>query len=158
MLFKWIGTRYSPDGVFLQMGGNSINYFENCYFTNISTNLGHSSILHIKTGDAIVTNCTFINCTTDFGCLSVYNPKDDPTGTCVLARMNVTDSYFEGNYARTEPGCINNCGILVVNNSTFYKNSAFWWAGAIHTHGGANTTIYDSDFIDNLAGWNGGWC
>ncbi|WP_405289907.1 Ig-like domain repeat protein, partial [Methanobrevibacter sp.] len=156
VLFKWIGTRYSPDGVFLQMGGNSINYFENCYFTNISTNLGHSSILHIKTGDAIVTNCTFINCTTDFGCLSVYNPKDDPTGTCVLARMNVTDSYFEGNYARTEPGCINNCGILVVNNSTFYKNSAFWWAGAIHTHGGANTTIYDSDFIDNLAGWNGG--
>ena len=156
VLFKWIGTRYSPDGVFLQMGGNSINYFENCYFTNISTNLGHSSILHIKTGDAIVTNCTFINCTTDFGCLSVYNPKDDPTKTCVLARMNVTDSYFEGNYARTEPGCINNCGILVVNNSTFYKNSAFWWAGAIHTHGGANTTIYDSDFIDNLAGWNGG--
>ena len=156
VLFKWIGTRYQPDGVFLQMGGNSINYFENCYFTNISTNLGHSSILHIKTGDAIVTNCTFVNCTTDFGCLSVYNPKDDPTKTCVLARMNVTDSYFEGNYARTEPGCINNCGILVVNNSTFYKNSAFWWAGAIHTHGGANTTIYDSDFIDNLAGWNGG--
>ena len=69
---------------------------------------------------------------------------------------NVSDSYFEGNYARTEPGCINNCGVLVVTNSTFYKNTAFWWAGAIHTHGGANTTIYDSDFIDNLAGWNGG--
>ena len=156
VLFKWIATSYQPDGVFLQMCGNSVNYFEDCYFTNISTYLGHSSILHIKTGDAIITNCTFINCTTDFGCLSVYNPDDDPTKTCVLARMNVSDSYFEGNYARTEPGCINNCGILVVNNSTFYKNSAFWWAGAIHTHGGANTTIYDSDFIDNLAGWNGG--
>ena len=155
--FKWIGTRYQPDGVFLQMGGNvDYNAFINCYFTNISTNLGHSSILHIKKGNVVMTNCTFINCTTDFGCLSVYNPKDDPTGTCTLASMEVNDCYFEGNYARTEPGCINNCGILVVNNSTFYKNSAFWWAGAIHTHGGANTTIYDSDFIDNVAGWNGG--
>ncbi|MBR3139450.1 MAG: Ig-like domain repeat protein [Methanobrevibacter sp.] len=154
--FKWIGTRYQPDGVFLQMGGNVNNSFINCYFTEISTNLGHSSILHIKKGHLIMTNCTFINCTTDFGCLSVYNPKDDPTGLCTLASMEVNDCYFEGNYARTEPGCINNCGILVVNNSTFYKNSAFWWAGAIHTHGGANTTIYDSDFIDNLAGWNGG--
>ena len=156
VLFKWIGTYYQPDGIFIQMGGNSVNYFENCYFTNISTNIGHSSILHIKTGDAVVKNCTFVNCTTDFGCMSVYNPNDDATGTCLSARMNVTDSYFEGNYARTEPGCINNCGVLIVTNSIFYKNSAFWWAGAIHTHGGANTTIYDSDFIDNLAGWNGG--
>ena len=155
--FKWIGTGYQPDGVFLQMGGNSYdNAFTNCYFTNISTNLGHSSIVYIKRGYVNVTNCTFINCTTDFGCLSVYDPKDDPTKTCTHARMSVTDCYFEGNYARTEPGCINNCGVLVVTNSTFYKNSAFWWAGAIHTHGGANTTIYDSDFIDNLAGWNGG--
>ncbi|WP_404807845.1 Ig-like domain repeat protein, partial [Methanobrevibacter smithii] len=38
----------------------------------------------------------------------------------------------------------------------FYKNRAFWWAGAIHTHGGANTTIYNSNFTDNVAGWNGG--
>ena len=154
--FKWIGTRYQPDGVFLQMGGNSTNYIKNCYFTNISTNLGHSSIVYLKRGFATLENCTFINCTTDFGCVSIYNPKDDPTGICTSASMQVIDCYFEGNYARTEPGCINNCGILVVRNSTFYKNSAFWWAGAIHTHGGANTTIYDSDFIDNLAGWNGG--
>ena len=154
--FKWIGTRYQPDGVFCQMGGNTFNYIEDCYFTEISTNIGHSSILYIKLGDAIVTNCTFVNCTTDFGCLSVYNPKDDPTKLCTLARMEVYDSYFEGNYARTEPGCINNCGILTVTNSTFYRNSAFWWAGAIHTHGGANTTLYDCNFTDNVAGWNGG--
>ena len=154
--FKWIATRYQPDGVFLQMGGDSVNYFRGCYFHNITTDLGHSSILHIKLGDAVMENCTVINCTTDFGTLSVYNPNDDPKGLCVLARMNVTECYFEGNYAKTEPGCINNCGILIVKNSTFHKNSAFWWAGAIHTHGGANTTIYDSNFTDNLAGWNGG--
>ena len=154
--FKWIATRYQPDGVFFVMGGNAENSFKNCYFTNITTDLGHSSILHLKRGNATLSNCTFINCTTDFGCVSIYDPNDDPTKTCTGASMQVDDCYFEGNYAKTEPGCINNCGILVVNNSTFYKNSAFWWAGAIHTHGGANTTIYDSDFIDNVAGWNGG--
>ena len=154
--FKWIATRYQPDGVFFVMGGNANNFIKNCYFTNIVTDLGHSSILHLKRGYATLSNCTFINCTTDFGCVSIYDPNDDPTKTCTGASMQVNDCYFEGNYAKTEPGCINNCGILVVNNSTFYKNSAFWWAGAIHTHGGANTTIYDSDFLDNLAGWNGG--
>ncbi|MBQ7928174.1 MAG: Ig-like domain repeat protein [Methanobrevibacter sp.] len=154
--FKWIATRYQPDGVFFVMGGNANNIIRNCYFTNITTDLGHSSILHLKRGYATLSNCTFVNCTTDFGCVSIYDPADDPTKTCTGASMNVDDCYFEGNYAKTEPGCINNCGILVVNNSTFYKNSAFWWAGAIHTHGGANTTIYDSDFFDNLAGWNGG--
>jgi hypothetical protein len=154
--FKWISTYYQPDGVFLQMAGNADNAIENCYFNDISTNMGHSSIIHIKIGHVSLTNCTFVNCTTDFGCLSVYNPNDDPTGTCTGASMEVSDCYFEGNYARTEPGCINNCGVLVVSNTTFYKNSAFWWAGAIHTHGGANTTIYDCDFIDNVAGWNGG--
>ena len=154
--FKWIGTSYQPDGIFLCMGGDAYNYIKNCYFTEIITNMGHSSILHIKWGDAVMENCTFINCTTDFGCISIYNPLDDPTQLCTRARMSITDSYFEGNYAKTEPGCINNCGILIVRNSTFYRNSAFWWAGAIHTFGGANTTIYDSNFTDNVAGWNGG--
>ena len=154
--FKWIATRYQPDGVFFVMGGNSVNYFTDCYFDNITTDLGHSSILHIKSGDLVVQNATFVNCTTDFGCISVYNPNDDPTKTCTLARMDISDSYFEGNYAKTEPGCINNCGVLIVQNTTFHRNSAFWWAGAIHTHGGANTTIYDSIFTENVAGWNGG--
>ncbi|MDO5815702.1 MAG: hypothetical protein Q4Q18_08680, partial [Methanobrevibacter sp.] len=45
--FKWIGTSYQPDGIFMVMGGNAINYFDDCYFTDISTNIGHSAILHI---------------------------------------------------------------------------------------------------------------
>ena len=154
--FKWINTEYSPDGVFITMAGNVNNTIKNCNFYNITTNTGHSSILHIKYGSLYVENCTFINCTTNYGCISVYSPKDDSTKICTGARMDIADSYFEGNYAKTEPGCINNCGILNVYNTTFYKNSAFWWAGAIHTHGGANTTIYDSNFTDNVAGWNGG--
>lgn len=154
--FKWISTSYQTDGVFLVMGGNVNNTIKNCTFNNVTTNLGHSSILHIKYGDLAIENCTFINCTTDFGCISVYCPEDDSRGTCTGARMTVTDSYFSDNYAKTEPGCINNCGVLKVYNSTFYRNSAFWWAGAIHTHGGGNTSLYTSRFIDNVAGWNGG--
>ena len=70
--------------------------------------------------------------------------------------MTVKDCYFENNFAWTEPGCINNCAILTVYNTTFYKNRASVWAGAIHTHFYASATIYDSNFTDNVAGWNGG--
>ena len=103
-----------------------------------------------------VKNCSFKNITTEFGVLSIYDPEEDPTKNCTTAGMLVENCYFEDNYAHVEPGCINNCGQLIVKNSTFYKNRAFWWAGAIHTHGGANTTIYNSNFTDNVAGWNGG--
>ncbi|MBR4448364.1 DUF1565 domain-containing protein, partial [Methanobrevibacter sp.] len=154
--FKWISTSYQTDGVFLILGGDVNNTIRNCTFTNITTDMGHSSILHIKYGDLDVINCTFTNCTTDFGCISVYCPADNPSDICTGARMVVRDSYFSDNYAKTEPGCINNCGVLSVYNSTFYRNSAFWWAGAIHTHGGGNTSLYNSNFIDNVAGWNGG--
>lgn len=149
--FKWIYTLYNPDGVFIQMGGNGNNFIRNCVFENINTMMGHSCIVWLKKGDALLENCSFVNCTTDFGCVSVYN-KDSYTN----ARMTVKDCYFENNFARTEPGCINNCAILTVYNTTFYKNRASVWAGAIHTHFYASATIYDSNFTDNVAGWNGG--
>lgn len=149
--FKWISTLYNPDAVFLQMGGDGNYLIKNCIFEEISLNLGHSSIVWLKKGDALIENCSFINCTTDFGCLSVYNKNSFDN-----ARMTVKDCYFENNYARTEPGCINNCAILNVYNTTFIKNRSFWWAGAIHTHYYAVANIYDSTFIDNVAGWNGG--
>ncbi len=154
--FKWIATDYQSDGVFLTMAGNTFNSIKNCYFYNITTNIGHSSIVYIRRGDAALENCTFINCTTDFGCVSIYDPRDNPYGVCKNARMTMDNCCFENNYAKTEPGCVNNCGILIVNNTSFSNNSAYWWAGAIHTHSGANTTIYYSNFTDNVAGWNGG--
>ena len=154
--FKWINCEFQPNAIFLQIAGNTNNLIENCIFNNCTVTGGHSSFIHVVRGDLTLTNSTFTNMTSDFGCLSLYDPKDDPTDICTHARATVSNSYFEGNYARTEPGCINNCGVLVVRNSTFYRNTAFWWAGAIHTHGGANTTIYDSNFTDNIAGWNGG--
>ena len=149
--FKWICTLYNPDAVFLQMGGDGEYLIKNCIFEDINTNLGHSCIVYLEKGDALLENCSFINCTTDFGCVSVYNKNSFDN-----ARMVVKDCYFENNYARTEPGCINNCAVLTVYNTTFYKNRASVWAGAIHTHFYAVANIYDSTFIDNVAGWNGG--
>ena len=154
--FKWISLSYDPDGVFLRMGGNTTNLIKDCYFENINTSIGHSSIVYIKRGDATLDNCTFINNNNAFGCVGIYDPDDNPTQICTSARMIVTNCYFENNYASTEPGGINNCGVLTVYNTTFYKNRSRWWAGAIHTHGGANTTLYNSKFISNVAGWNGG--
>lgn len=130
------------------------NLLENCTFDNITALSGHSCVYYIKKGYTTVRNCNFTNINTCFGVLSIYDP--DAGLNCNTSHMLVENSYFENNYATTEPGCINNCGQLIVKNSTFYKNSAFWWAGAIHTHSGANTTIYDSNFTDNVAGWNGG--
>ena len=156
MTFKWIATEFGNEGVFLTMAGDTYNSLKNCYFYNITTTTGHSSIVYIKRGDAVLDNCTFINCSNSFGCVSIYDPRDDPSGVCTSARMTMDNSYFEGNFASVEPGCINNCGVLIVTNTTFHNNSAYWWAGAIHTHGGANTTIYDCNFTNNTAGWNGG--
>ena len=150
--FKWIYIKnLKPDAIFLQMGGNAKNVIKNCIFKDNTLSGGHSCLVYLKKGDAILENCSFTNCTTDFGCVSLYDPK-----SYTSARMTVKDCYFENNFARTEPGCINNCAILTVYNTTFYKNRAGYWAGAIHTHFCASATIYDSNFTDNVAGWNGG--
>ena len=151
--FKWIkagGGNRLPDGMFLKIGGKKNTIIKNCQFYNIITQYGHSCIVHLNKGTATFENCSIINCTNGYGCLSVFNRN----GASVA--MIVKNCYFENNYGSTEPGCINNCGKLTVYNTTFVKNRSFWWAGAIHTHGGGNTTIYDSSFIDNVAGWNGG--
>ena len=47
-------------------------------------------------------------------------------------------------------------GNCVIYNSKFYKNRSSAWAGGITTYRNGNTTIYDSEFKGNLAGWNGG--
>ena len=138
-------------GIFITLSGNTFNSVKNCLFEDIITSTGHSCILHLEKGDATLDNCSFINCTNEFGCVSVYNAKSTTS-----ARMILKNCYFENNFAQQEPGCINNCGIITVYNSTFIKNTATTWAGAIHTHSGANTTLHNCKFIDNVAGWNGG--
>ena len=151
--FKYFST---STGVMFELWGNTNNTVRNCQFENIVLAGSKSTTLHIKKGFLLVENCTFVNSTQYYGCISVYCPDDNPSKLCTSSKAVVKDCYFQNNYATQEPGCINNCGVLTVYNTTFIKNSAQVWAGAIHTHGGANTTIYDSNFIDNVAGWNGG--
>ena len=152
--FKWIymNAGYDiEDCIFIKMGGKKENVFKNCKFYDNTIMHGHASIVYLKKGSATLDNCSFVNCTTEYGTVSIYDPASVKS-----TNMIVRNCYFENNYASTEPGCINNCGSLTVINSIFFKNRSFWWAGAIHTHGGGTTTIYDSNFTDNVAGWNGG--
>ena len=151
VVYSALGAGGTRDGIFMQMGGKRNNIFKNCIFQDILSQYGHATIVYLKKGSATLDNCSFINCTSGYGAVSVYDP-----GSVKSTDMIVRNCYFENNYASTEPGCINNCGKLTVYNTTFVKNRSFWWAGAIHTHLGGNTTIYDSNFTDNVAGWNGG--
>ena len=151
--FKWItvaGGFNLPDGRFIYLGGKKNSILKDCRFIEMNIKQGHSCIVHLAHSTATLDNCSFINCTSGYGCVSVYAKSGEAPS------MIVQNCYFEDNYATTEPGCINNCGKLTVYNTTFIKNRSFWWAGAIHTHSGGSSTIYDSFFIDNVAGWNGG--
>ena len=145
--FKNINT----SDVFMKLSTSGINTFENCNFSNIYTDApdNHSSVIWNYGGVMNITNCTFSNCNDTFGAVTNHNTPTSVT-------MYVDKCKFENNYARKEPGAINNCGILTVTDSEFNNNSAFWWAGAIHTHYNAKTTINRCNFTDNEAGWNGG--
>ena len=130
------------------LNGLGSSYINDCNFDNCYAQQSHSSIIYLNYGMANVTDCNFKNSSTSFGVITISgwaNPK-----------MNVTGSTFEDNYASVEPGAINNCNNLIVMDSIFKRNTASWWAGAIHTHNNANTKIYGSTFEDNVANWNGG--
>ena len=145
--FKNINT----SDVLIKLSTSGVNTFENCTFMNIYTDApdNHSSVIWNYGGLMNLTNCSFSDCNNSFGVVTNHNT---PTGVT----MNVKKCKFNNNYARKEPGAINNCGILSVTNSEFNNNSAFWWGGAIHTHYNAQTTINRCNFTDNDAGWNGG--
>ena len=133
----------------LQLDGT--NVLENCSFYNIIAGTGHNAVVYNTQGTMNMTGCNIIDSSAGYGVVSNYM-SSIVTGVV----MNVNNCKFINNYAGTEPGAINNCGILFVNNSEFTNNSAAMWAGAIHTHTNAQTYIYNSYFTGNMAGWNGG--
>ena len=94
--------------IFMQLSTTGVNTFENCNFLNITTTTanGHSSVIWNNGGFMNITDCNFTNCVNGFGVIT--NHKTPTTVT-----MNVNNCRFENNYARTEPGAINNCGILI---------------------------------------------
>ncbi len=137
--------------ILMQFNGNGNYNIENCIFENCTATGMRQSIVYLSYGHANIINCTFEKCTTSYGTISNYN-----AASVNNVHMVVNGTTFKDNVASVEPGAINNCGQLIVDNSTFENNRASWWAGAIHTHNGANTTIMRSKFKNNIAGWNGG--
>ena len=135
----------------IQLETHGVSIIENCTFRNVIVGQSKNSVVYNTLGTMYMINSSFIGSSAGYGVLSNYNPS-----TVKNVIMYVRNCYFENNFAQVEPGSINNCGILTVENTTFKNNRANWWAGAIHTHIGANTTIYNSQFIGNVAGWNGG--
>ena len=135
--------------VLIKLATSGINKFINCSFDNIHTYATQSSVIWNNNGWMTLTNCNFTNCNNSFGVITNHR-------TYNTVFMTVDDCKFENNYGRTEPGAINNCGILNVTNSIFNNNTSYQWAGAIHTHSNAYTKIVNSDFTNNVAGWNGG--
>lgn len=152
--FENLTFQYLSDNILIKLMGNGNFAFKNCVFNNINCTGSHQSVIWLNYGYALIENCTFTNVKSSFG--AVTNYYSSWGNTVNNARMTVRDSTFKNNYATTEPGAINNCGKLEVYDSTFENNEAFWWAGAIHTHMYANTTIVGSKFKNNIAGWNGG--
>lgn len=126
-------------------------YLENCTFNNVQTATGHNSVIYNTNNLMYLTGCNITNCNTGYGAVTNYN-----SGSTTSVVMYVDDCKFINNSASVEPGAINNCGILYVNNSEFDGNHANWWAGAIHTHMSAQTEIENTLFKRNTAGWNGG--
>ena len=126
-------------------------YLENCTFNNVQTATGHNSVIYNPNNYMYLTGCNITNCHTGYGAVTNYN-----SGSTTSVIMYVDDCKFINNSASVEPGAINNCGILYVNNSEFDGNHANWWAGAIHTHTNAQTEIENTIFKRNTAGWNGG--
>lgn len=124
---------------------------ENCNFYNITAGTGQNAVIYNTLGTMNLINCNIVDSSAGYGVVSNYN-----SGTVTGVVMNVNDCTFVRNSANVEPGAINNCGILNVDNSQFINNTAAWWAGAIHTHYNARTMINNSLFEGNVAGWNGG--
>lgn len=136
----------------MKFAGNGNYVLENCTFENITAPGYRQVIVHLYWGNLNITNCTFDNCKSSYGTVSNFKSDTEPNAVHMIVR----DTTFKNNYANVEPGAINNCGQLEVYDSIFENNEAAWWAGAIHTHSNANTTIVRSIFRDNLANWNGG--
>ena len=154
--FTNVNFQYTGGKNLMQFSGNGNYKLENCNFDNLNSGTDNS-IIWSNYGVINVNNCSFSDCTVKTGVINNYYAAN--AATFNNARLYVVDSRFINNNAPAEnshSGAIANGGYLVVENSIFDSNYAFRWAGAIHTAAYANTTIYNSNFTNNLADWNGG--
>ena len=152
--FKNLNFQNMNGNILMQFGGNGNYKIENCNFTNVNATGFRQSVVYLNYGELNITDSKFTNCVGMYGPVTNYYSSN--SATVNYARMNVNNCEFKNNRGTSEPGAINNCGLLNVRDSVFENNQAGLWAGAIHTHMYANTTIVNSTFKNNKAGYNGG--
>ncbi|WP_292887633.1 Ig-like domain repeat protein [Methanobrevibacter sp. UBA212] len=144
--FKWIHTFKQPDSIVMQLCSGGTTLIKGCTFDTIDTMVGAGSVVHLKKGEAVLENCSFVNNKIPKACIMVSEGQE----------MIVRDCYFYNNYGNEHSTCGMNWGTLTMYNTKFYKNRSAAWAGGITTYGAGVTNIYNSNFTDNVAGWNGG--
>ncbi len=144
--FKWIYLQYQPDAKFIQLGGGGDYIIKNCQFDYINTVLGNGAVILLKKGKATLDNCSFVDSKVPKGLITISEKQS----------MIVRDCYFANNFAYEHTTCIMNWGKVTLYNTKFYKNRSAAWAGGITTYGAGITDIYNCNFTDNVAGWNGG--
>lgn len=128
-------------------GGNAVN---SAFINNTASDRGGA--IYARDGVSIG-GCGFENNTAEFGG-AIYSCADYNT---------VSDCYFESNYAGNDGGAIYNNNLddsgLTVLNSEFWYNEADDDGGAMYTESGADTTVRNSYFRSNNAGyWGGAMC
>ncbi len=144
--FKWIHTFKQPESIFMQLNGGGNTLIKGCTFDTIETMVGAASLVYLKKGDAVLENCSFVNCTIPKALIMVSSEQE----------MVIRDCYFYNNYGYEHSTCGMNWGTLSIYNTKFYKNRSAAWSGGITTYGVGVTNIYNCNFTDNVAGWNGG--
>ena len=144
--FKWIHTFKQPDSIVMQLCSGGTTLIKGCTFDTIDTMVGAGSVVHLKKGEAVLENCSFVNNKIPKACIMVSEGQE----------MIVRDCYFYNNYGNEHSTCGMNWGTLTMYNTKFYKNRSAAWAGGITTYGAGVTNIYNCNFTDNVAGWNGG--
>ena len=144
--FKWIHTFKQPESIFMQLNGGGNTFIKGCRFDTIETMVGAASLVYLKKGEAVLENCSFVNCTVPKALVMVSGNQE----------MVIRDCYFYNNYGYEHSTCGMNWGTLYIYNTKFYKNRSAAWAGGITTYGEGITNIYNCNFTDNVAGWNGG--
>lgn len=75
VIYSALGAGGTRDGIFMQMGGIRNNMLKNCIFQDILSQYGHATIVYLKKGSATLDNCSFINCTSGYGVVSVYDSE-----------------------------------------------------------------------------------
>lgn len=144
--FKWFNLKYSPNAIFMQLGGGGNYIFNNCNFEDVHTVLNNGAVILLKKGKSSLNNCSFVNCSVPKGAITISERQS----------MIIHDCYFAYNFGYEHTTCIMNWGNVAIYNTKFFKNRSAAWAGGITTYGAGVTNIYNCNFTDNVAGWNGG--